>query len=75
MIVTEERQKKHGISPKTYLCIKSLGVNAVVIVVIAVALGVTWLKAVVGIVVMISWVGPYDNTATSGSPCRMTRKP
>ena len=63
---------------ETYLCIKSLGVNAVVIVVVAVAGRVTWLKAAVGMVVMIGWVGPYDNTAaaaTGAAPCRVTRKP
>ena len=60
---------------ETYLCIKSLGVNAVVIVVVAVAGRVTWLKAAVGMVVMIGWVGPYDNTATGAAPRRMTRKP
>ena len=42
---------------ESYLCIKSLGVNAVVIVVVAVAGRVTWLKAAVGMVVMIGWVG------------------
>ena len=60
---------------ETYLCIKSLGVNAVVIVVVAVAGRVTWLKAAVGMVVMIGWVGPYDNTAAGAAPCGMTRKP